>query len=140
MPVKMVICAICGETVTRRSTHSLKKLGKGEGRACKSHYPVQELASLLQEKEILEKKLQRVERKKKQSEQWSSDAALKVRALHLAHNVPYEEIYNLLRENGMSEQSIEEIRIEVNLQIDIISDDQLKKIIDLRRAEQKAKA
>ncbi len=48
MPSPTVVCIICNQSVSKRSTLSLKEFGGGEGRACRDHEAVQNLQAVFE--------------------------------------------------------------------------------------------
>lgn len=108
MPVKMVICTICQDEVTKRSTLSLKELGFGEGRACRKHEKVKQLVEALHENQ-------------QQAEDWQQldwnmrimFGAAFVRTTHTFIGMPLWIIYGRFEELGYPGDLIEAIKIRV---------------------------
>lgn len=89
MSVKTVICALCGETVTKRSTLDLRILKGGvRGRACRSHEEVINLKQDVLKQETLE----RMYRETNEAVQVLMGIA-SVRLMHTVHAYPLEAIY-----------------------------------------------
>ncbi len=63
MPITTVVCAICGREVTKRATLSLKELNGTEGRACRSHTEVAQLAAEVSQRRLDDKLMADVQSK-----------------------------------------------------------------------------
>lgn len=102
MPVKTCQCALCGKTVSRRSTLSLENIGGGEGRACREH---EEVINLLSSKE----KQQKWEKESREAIQilQAFSLAAAVRAMHTFQGIPPEVIYFRVKRNGMPVEVID---------------------------------
>lgn len=105
MPAKMVNCVLCNELVSKRSTLSLKELGYGEGRACRTHKVV---SDLVESKRVEEKETRQIERAERKI-RIISHAAF-VRAMHTIQGWPEEYIYGLIRAKGFSKDHIKQVR------------------------------
>lgn len=89
MGVPMITCALCGKSVTKRSTLSLEVLGaKNGGRACRSHDEVAQLVEALQKMQEEGWLLKKAER---QIQLLATAAA--VRVLHSMFGESLETIY-----------------------------------------------
>ena len=107
MAIKMTVCAICHKEATKASTLSLKELGGGEGRACRSHDEV---------KALVEKHRQAFDNSIAQENMEEGLAVITavsaIRVYHTIHGMPLELIYSRLA-RAHSPATMEKIKKEV---------------------------
>lgn len=120
MAIKMTVCSICRKEVTKASTLSLKELGGGEGRACRSHDEVKALVEKQKQEWINKRNIQWAERIIR-----LGLAVAAVRFFHTIHNVPLELIYFRLSRMH-SPEDIAEIKKEVEIRGAVMSDKEIR--------------
>lgn len=108
MSIMMVECVICKKEVSKRSTISLKKLGGGDGRACKTHESVEKLLEDHERKNRDERAIERTKRTI-----MITNGAAYVRTMCTFRGFSPGEIYVHFREKCYSADIINEIREEV---------------------------
>lgn len=111
MPPKMVQCAFCGDSVSKRQSLSLKELGAGDGRACRKHPEVQEMIAALQEKRAMDEAMDAANRTMR-----ILSGVSMIRVMHSFQGVPLHFLYQRLRQVGYTEDMIDEVRTEVDRQ------------------------
>lgn len=110
MPIPQVVCALCGKTVSKRSTLSLEALGGGDGRACRDHEVVRTLAQECAAAARLKRDLSVIERRLR-----VMSAAAGIRVMCTATRIDPELLYYRLRSAGYPDTIIEEIKKEIDL-------------------------
>ncbi len=105
MPPKTCKCALCGQTVTKRSTLSLEELGGGDGRACREHEEVINLVTMHEQKQADDKLL----RAAMNTLRAMSLAAI-VRGMYTFEGVPPEFIYQRVKASGLPQEVIDKAR------------------------------
>jgi hypothetical protein len=108
MPVPMVECTLCGETVTKRSTISLQALGVGGGRACRNHEDVAQLMQRLTEISEHERTCRDADRNLT-----IILAAAAVRVQCTLHGISPEALYDRFRWAGMRAGDLQAVKKEV---------------------------
>src|SRR3990167_10005144 len=110
MPIPTVVCGVCFCTVSKRSTLSLRELGGGDGRACRSHTEVATLVDAAEKKHFDQKQWRNA------SERLAIIiAASEVRALCTIHGISPEIVYQEFKRAGINEGHLKKIREEVDL-------------------------
>jgi hypothetical protein len=110
MAVKMVECVLCGETVTKRNTLSMREIGGDRGRACRSHPQVQELQKTAESERQSRKSLEDVSRRIR-----VMMGIAAVRMMHSIRGMPVEFVYSNLGQTH-SKYEMTEIRAGVEEQ------------------------
>lgn len=114
MGFKTFTCKICGlEGITKRNSFSLKSLGIGEGRACRIHEQVIKAVKDQEDKKLDEKVFEIM--------QVISLTAL-VRTQQFLNGMPPSLIYYNLRGKGISKRIIDEVKLEVEKQGEMTSE------------------
>ncbi|MBI4414673.1 MAG: hypothetical protein HY566_00355 [Candidatus Kerfeldbacteria bacterium] len=123
MPIKTLVCIICGQQVTKKSTLDLSVLDKSKsGRGCRVHPEVKQLvvyAQLLrQAEEIRAQKVAEEQMKWAQADRTMQvlTGIAAVRTLHTFNGLHPETVYAILRSRGYKEDVIAEIKKEVDRQ------------------------
>ncbi len=120
MGYKLFQCLICGKEVSRRKSVSLSELDGREGRACKHHPEVMEMIQKKADETEALIRLEadikaRLEAAAKEGERILRviAASAYIRMTHTIYGTNPEVIYSNFRRNGMPEEMIEEVKIQV---------------------------
>ena len=113
MPGKMVVCAICGQEVSKRSTLSLQELGQGNGRACRTH---DEVAVLVDERH--EKVKGRLKEKIASLSETYATRTIRIAAyiclFHTFEGIPIQSLYDELTSRKLPPDTIKDIKYAVS--------------------------
>jgi alkylhydroperoxidase family enzyme len=105
----MVVCRLCAQEVSKRSTLSLDVLGAGGGRACRSHKQVAQLADQLAETLRIKRQWTAAERNLR-----IISAVAGIQVLVTVTGITESVMYARLRMAGYDEGMLAEIRREVD--------------------------
>jgi hypothetical protein len=111
MPPPIVSCVLCGQSSTKRQTLSLKEIGLGEGRACRSHEEVVNAVEAARTAENDKRRWEEVDETLK-----FYTAVSGVRMMHAIHGTPTWLMYGNLKRAGYSQRLLDRIRNEVDKQ------------------------
>lgn len=119
MPIKTVKCVLCGDTVPKRGTLSLRALGdKKTGRACKGHPEVVELAGKKSMRERARYERKQTERDILQAADMLiriTNGVMMVRVMgFICGTGPLELHYQALLNSGFSVDEVERVRAQVH--------------------------